>query len=66
MEIWVGETILVSTLPWSRAESISGRRVQRGIHELLYGIGHVFGGEGCAIGEGDSAAQLKCDLASVL
>ena len=53
-------------IAWARAERVSRRRMQRRIHQLLHGVGDVFGGERRAIGERDSAAQLKCDLLAVL
>src|SRR5947209_910683 len=46
----------------SRTESITCRRMKRRIHQLLYGVSHVLGGKGCAVGERNSAAQAERDL----
>jgi hypothetical protein len=47
------------------AEGVSGRRVQRGIHEPLHGEGNVLGGERAAVGKRNAAAEFESDLPAV-
>jgi len=46
-------------------ESVSGRRVQRRIHQPLHGESNILGREWAAIGKRDAVAELEGDLLAV-
>src|SRR5258708_38698092 len=61
----VGRGCLDDNLAVTRAKRITGGRVKLGIHEGFYGVGYVFGGEGCAIRKMQARSQMEFDGATV-
>ncbi len=66
MAIWSGAMILGADRATAGAECVSGRGVERGIHQPLHGEGNVLGGKRGAVGKRNAGAELESDLFAVL
>src|SRR5260370_12858627 len=60
----VGRGCLDDNLAVTRAKRVAGGRVKLGIHEGFYGVGYVFGGEGCAIRKMQASSEMKFNTAA--